>query len=81
MELDSCVVLLLTCLEDRNADVRKKAQEALLPFMVHLGFQKMMRKSGALKVSMGSYRCRVVATALLLAWGLIGVEWWLQHCC
>ncbi|XP_062405946.1 cytoskeleton-associated protein 5-like isoform X3 [Sardina pilchardus] len=40
---------LYTCLEDRNADVRKKAQEALPTFMMHLGFDKMNKAAGKLK--------------------------------
>ncbi|XP_041917900.1 cytoskeleton-associated protein 5-A-like isoform X2 [Alosa sapidissima] len=40
---------LYTCLEDRNADVRRKAQEALPTFMMHLGFDKMNKAAGKLK--------------------------------
>lgn len=38
-ELKMCIPLLLTCLEDRNADVRKKANEAVVPFMIHVGYE------------------------------------------
>lgn len=37
-------------LEDRNADVRKGAGEAVLPFMIHLGYDVMARHAGKLKV-------------------------------
>ncbi|KAG8438277.1 hypothetical protein GDO86_008822 [Hymenochirus boettgeri] len=43
------VPLLYCCLEDRNGDVRKKAQEALPMFMMHIGFEKMSKATGKLK--------------------------------
>uniref|UniRef100_A0A3Q2ZJT4 Cytoskeleton associated protein 5 n=1 Tax=Kryptolebias marmoratus TaxID=37003 RepID=A0A3Q2ZJT4_KRYMA len=49
-DLMLCVPLLFTCLEDRNADVRKKAQDALPTFMMHLGYDKMIKATGKLKV-------------------------------
>ncbi|XP_017297361.1 cytoskeleton-associated protein 5 isoform X2 [Kryptolebias marmoratus] len=48
-DLMLCVPLLFTCLEDRNADVRKKAQDALPTFMMHLGYDKMIKATGKLK--------------------------------
>ncbi|XP_025938162.1 cytoskeleton-associated protein 5 isoform X1 [Apteryx rowi] len=44
-----CVPHLYSCLEDRNGDVRKKAQDALPSFMMHLGFEKMAKATGKLK--------------------------------
>uniref|UniRef100_A0A8C5J3H9 Cytoskeleton associated protein 5 n=1 Tax=Junco hyemalis TaxID=40217 RepID=A0A8C5J3H9_JUNHY len=44
-----CVPHLYSCLEDRNGDVRKKAQDALPVFMMHLGFEKMAKATGKLK--------------------------------
>uniref|UniRef100_A0A7M4F8U9 Cytoskeleton associated protein 5 n=1 Tax=Crocodylus porosus TaxID=8502 RepID=A0A7M4F8U9_CROPO len=44
-----CVTHLYSCLEDRNGDVRKKAQDALPFFMMHLGFEKMAKATGKLK--------------------------------
>lgn len=44
-EFRECVPPLLLCLEDRNGDVRKKAQEALLPFMIVLGFEPIAKVS------------------------------------
>ncbi|XP_075694010.1 cytoskeleton-associated protein 5 isoform X2 [Rhinoderma darwinii] len=44
-----CVPYLFGCLEDRNGDVRKKAQEALPMFMMHIGFEKMSKATGKLK--------------------------------
>ncbi|NWH70604.1 CKAP5 protein, partial [Piaya cayana] len=44
-----CVPHLYSCLEDRNGDVRKKAQDALPFFMIHLGFEKMAKATGKLK--------------------------------
>ncbi|XP_035520994.1 cytoskeleton-associated protein 5 [Morone saxatilis] len=48
-DLMLCVPLLYTCLEDRNGDVRKKAQDALPTFMMHLGYDKMTKAAGKLK--------------------------------
>ena len=42
-ELTGCLTVLFTSLEDRSADVRKAAQEAVLGFMKHLGFQTMTK--------------------------------------
>ncbi|XP_073327582.1 cytoskeleton-associated protein 5 isoform X2 [Pagrus major] len=50
-DLMLCVPYLYTCLEDRNGDVRKKAQEALPTFMMHLGYDKMSKATGKLKPS------------------------------
>ncbi|XP_069479300.1 cytoskeleton-associated protein 5 isoform X2 [Ambystoma mexicanum] len=44
-----CVPHLYSCLEDRNGDVRKKAQDALPTFMMHLGYEKMGKAAGKLK--------------------------------
>ncbi|KAI4875261.1 hypothetical protein NFI96_023924 [Prochilodus magdalenae] len=44
-----CLPHLYSCLEDRNADVRKKAQEALPMFMMHLGYDKMNKAAAKLK--------------------------------
>lgn len=48
-DLQLCVPYLYGCLEDRNGDVRKKAQEALPMFMMHIGFEKMSKATGKLK--------------------------------
>lgn len=49
-DLMLCVPQLYACLEDRNGDVRKKAQDALPMFMMHLGYDKMTKATGKLKV-------------------------------
>lgn len=49
-DLMLCIPQLYTCLEDRNGDVRKKAQDALPTFMMHLGYEKMTKATGKLKV-------------------------------
>ncbi|KAL6468523.1 hypothetical protein MHYP_G00220470 [Metynnis hypsauchen] len=46
-----CLPHLYSCLEDRNADVRKKAQDALPMFMMHLGYDKMNKAAAKLKPS------------------------------
>ncbi|XP_035981663.1 cytoskeleton-associated protein 5 isoform X1 [Fundulus heteroclitus] len=48
-DLMLCVPQLFACLEDRNADVRKKAQDALPTFMMHLSYEKMVKAAGKLK--------------------------------
>lgn len=49
-DLMLCVAPLYTCLEDRSGDVRKKAQDALPTFMMHLGYDKMSKATSKLKV-------------------------------
>ncbi|KAI1889583.1 hypothetical protein AGOR_G00164410 [Albula goreensis] len=48
-DLMFCVPYLYACLEDRNGDVRKKSQDALPMFMMHLGYEKMCKATGKLK--------------------------------
>ncbi|KAM8815141.1 cytoskeleton-associated protein 5 isoform 2-T3 [Rhynchonycteris naso] len=48
-DLILCVPHLYSCLEDRSGDVRKKAQDALPFFMMHLGYEKMAKATGKLK--------------------------------
>ncbi|XP_014276098.1 protein mini spindles [Halyomorpha halys] len=42
-ELTACLPTLYSNLEDRNSDVRKNANDAVLGFMLHLGFTNMIR--------------------------------------
>lgn len=42
--------ILFACLEDRNPDVRKSAQDAILPFMIVVGYDFMKREADKLKV-------------------------------
>jgi cytoskeleton-associated protein 5 len=51
-ELLICLPHLYANVEDRNADVRKNAQEAILPFMMHLGYITMAKATEKLKVSL-----------------------------
>ncbi|XP_064423215.1 cytoskeleton-associated protein 5 isoform X2 [Latimeria chalumnae] len=46
-----CIPPLYSCLEDRNGDVRKRAQDALPTFMMHLGYDKMVKATGKLKAA------------------------------
>lgn len=48
-EFKMCIPHLLSCLEDRNGEVRKKAQEALVPFMIHTGYDSMLKATSKLK--------------------------------
>ncbi|GAA6092766.1 cytoskeleton-associated protein 5 isoform X3 [Tachysurus ichikawai] len=48
-DLMHCVPHLYACLEDRSGDVRKKAQDALPMFMMHLGPEKMSKATNKLK--------------------------------
>ena len=52
-DLSACVPHLFTALEDRSADVRRAATDAVLPFMIHLGYGAMARHAGKLKVGTG----------------------------
>lgn len=47
-----CLPYLYANLEDRNSDVRKNAQEAVLGFMIHLSYEAMIRNTEKLKVFM-----------------------------
>ena len=48
-ELMACVPHLYSNLEDRNSDVRKNAQEAVLGFMIHMSYEGMARQTEKLK--------------------------------
>ncbi|XP_050293470.1 protein mini spindles isoform X2 [Anthonomus grandis grandis] len=48
-EVVACVPHLYTNLEDRNADVRKNAGEAVLGIMMHLGYESMVKQTEKLK--------------------------------
>ncbi|XP_031420118.1 cytoskeleton-associated protein 5 isoform X2 [Clupea harengus] len=48
-DLMQCLPQLYACLEDRSGDVRKKAQDALPTFMMHLGYDKMCKATTKLK--------------------------------
>lgn len=48
--LAPCIPHIFACLEDRSADVRKKANDLLLPFMTHTGYEAMLRQTSKLKV-------------------------------
>ncbi|XP_037087768.1 LOW QUALITY PROTEIN: protein mini spindles-like [Pollicipes pollicipes] len=48
-ELMACLPHLYTALEDRTAEVRRAAGDAVLPFMLHLGYDSMARAAGKLK--------------------------------
>ncbi|KAF5285627.1 hypothetical protein FQR65_LT13108 [Abscondita terminalis] len=48
-ELLACIPHLYSNLEDRNAEVRKNAQEAVLGFMIHLGYECMNKQTEKLK--------------------------------
>lgn len=51
VEFRSLIPLVLSCLEDRNPDVRKRAQEALVPFMIHTGYDSFLKALGKCKPS------------------------------
>lgn len=50
VEIKECCLPLLTCLGDRNPDVRKAAQEAILPFMIHAGYDSMLKAASKVDV-------------------------------
>ncbi|XP_005107466.1 cytoskeleton-associated protein 5 [Aplysia californica] len=51
VELRATIPSVLAALEDRNADVRKKAGEALVPFMIHTGYDAFLKALGKCKPS------------------------------
>ena len=53
-DLKPCVPILLNCLEDRSGDVRKATQDALVPFMIHTGYEVMARAAGKMKVKLAA---------------------------
>jgi len=52
VEFIECIPYLFACMEDRNGDVRKKAQDALLSFTILAGFENMVKQAAKLKVLM-----------------------------
>ena len=49
-ELKESVPYLFAGLEDRNAGVRQKAADAVLPFMIHLRYEGMLKAAQKIKV-------------------------------
>ena len=49
-DLSACLPHLYAALEDRSAEVRRSATDAVLPFLIHLGYDAMARHAGKLKV-------------------------------
>jgi cytoskeleton-associated protein 5 len=50
-DLKALIPLVYAFVEDRNPDVRTKSQELIMPLMLHLGQNKMLRVMSKLKVS------------------------------
>ncbi|CAH1786978.1 unnamed protein product [Owenia fusiformis] len=50
-EVQQCIPFVLAALEHRDAGVRQKAQDALMPFMIHAGYEKMAKAAAKLKGS------------------------------
>ncbi|RZC32556.1 cytoskeleton-associated protein 5 [Asbolus verrucosus] len=50
-EITICIPHLYSNLEDRNSDVRKNAQEAILGIMIHVGYETMVKNTEKLKPS------------------------------
>uniref|UniRef100_A0A4W5P5E2 Cytoskeleton associated protein 5 n=1 Tax=Hucho hucho TaxID=62062 RepID=A0A4W5P5E2_9TELE len=67
-DLMLCVPPLFGCLEDRNVDVRKRAQDVLPVFMMHLGFDKMNKATGKLKCLEEEHEATVACLDLVLKW-------------
>lgn len=54
VELKECLLPLLTCCNDRSPDVRKAAQDAILPFMIQTGFDSMLKAASKVDVRTGN---------------------------
>lgn len=65
-EFKLCIPHLLSCLEDRNGDVRKKAQDAVVPFMIHTGYESVFRACSKLKVSVDSWSSILLKTFVIM---------------
>ncbi|CAF1056931.1 unnamed protein product [Didymodactylos carnosus] len=48
-ELKQLIQPVYTCLEDRSADVRSKAQELILPLMIHVSYPSMVQAANKLR--------------------------------
>lgn len=59
-DMTACLPHLFAAVEDRGVEVRKGANDAVLPFMIHLGYDAMARHAGKLKVSNPSWLYRVL---------------------
>ncbi|CAL1547332.1 unnamed protein product [Lymnaea stagnalis] len=49
VEIRAIIPNILTCLEDRNADVRKRAGDVLVPMMIHTGYDPFLKALGKCK--------------------------------
>ena len=49
-EFSAIITPLFSCLEDRSAEVRKRAQEILPLIMAQVGYDAMMKQTGKMKV-------------------------------
>jgi len=78
VEFHDCVPYVFACLEDRNADVRKKAHEAVLPFMIHTGYEVMARHASKAKVIL--HYCLFMC-ALVLSKSFLGNAFSLVQVC
>jgi len=65
VEFRDCIQYLFASLEDRNADVRKKAHEAVLPFMIHTGYEVMAKEAAKAKVVL-LLLCKLLVYMLVL---------------
>ncbi|RXG68860.1 Cytoskeleton-associated protein 5 [Armadillidium vulgare] len=50
-ELNGCVTYIYSGMEDRNVEIRKASNEAIFPFMLHLGYDGMVKHAGKVKPS------------------------------
>ena len=55
-DMAQCVPILFAGLEDRSADVRKNTTAVLPLFMMHLTYEKMIKMTSKLKVSLEKLR-------------------------
>ncbi|XP_049764940.1 protein mini spindles [Schistocerca cancellata] len=62
-ELTVCVPHLFSNLEDRNADVRKSAQDAVPAFLIHLGHTSLMKAVAKLKPATQSVITQIIMKA------------------
>lgn len=70
VEVRGVIPYVLTCLEDRNADVRKRAGDVLVPLMIHTGYDAFLKALGKCKVGHWFFFFFGLFLATAVEWGV-----------
>lgn len=81
-ELNESIPPLLSCLEDRNADVRKHSQSVLPLIMAHTGHEPICKAANKLEVFPTVFQsCLVLFSTLVTSWAVfLAVRKYSSHC-